>query len=132
MPVFIAEEAHFNHQMKLFAASRFFLIYGICILFDYRDRDDDKEEGIRSMITYFDEKGVDRLFIFSMIAFAVFTLGLLYTGISWLLVFILLIPGMILAVLYQYAKRHFSDYLYYFVLDGLMMLSGLLMLLLPI
>ena len=45
LPVFIAGE-HFNHEMKWFAASRFFLIYGICILFDYRDRTDDREEGI--------------------------------------------------------------------------------------
>ncbi len=132
MPVFVAEEKHFNHDIKLFAASRFFLIYGICILFDYRDREDDKEDGIRSMITYFDEKGVDRLFLFSMMAFFVFTLGLLFTGLSLKKVFVLLIPGIILIALYSYAKRNFSDYLYYFVLDGLMMLSGLLMLLLPI
>jgi 4-hydroxybenzoate polyprenyltransferase len=131
MPVFIAGE-HFNHQMKLFAASRFFLIYSICILFDYRDRDDDKEEGIRSMITYFDEQGVNRLFAFSLIAFVIFTLGLLFTGLSLVSVVVLLIPGFMLAILYSYAKRNFSDYLYYFVLDGLMMLSGLLMLLLPI
>ncbi len=131
MPVFIAGE-HFNHQMKLFAASRFFLIYGICILFDYRDRDDDKEEGIRSMITYFDEQGVNRLFIFSLIAFVIFTLGLLFTGLSLISVLVILLPGIVLAILYPYAKRNFSDYLYYFVLDGLMMLSGLLMLILPI
>jgi hypothetical protein len=31
----------------LFCCSRFFLIYAICILFDYRDRDQDKQEGIR-------------------------------------------------------------------------------------
>lgn len=132
MPVFIANVPHFDHQMKLFAASRFFLIYGICILFDYRDRDDDRDEGIRSMITYLDEKGVNRLFLFSLIAFALFTLGLLFTGFSLLSVIVLLVPGFILAFLYPYAKRNFSDYLYYFVLDGLMMLSGLLMLILPI
>jgi len=34
--------------------------------------------------------------------------------------------------LYPYAKRNYSDYLYYFVLDGLMMFSGLLMLILKI
>jgi 4-hydroxybenzoate polyprenyltransferase len=132
MPVFIANVPHFSHQMKLFAASRFFLIYGICILFDYRDREDDRDEGIRSMITYFDEKGVDRLFSFSMLAFVLFTLGLLFTGSSLLSVIVLLMPGFILVFLYPYAKRNFSDYLYYFVLDGLMMLSGLLMLILPI
>jgi len=75
---------------------------------------------------------VNRLFLFSLIAFALFTLGLLFTGFSLLSVIVLLVPGFILAFLYPYAKRNFSDYLYYFVLDGLMMLSGLLMLILPI
>jgi len=67
-----------------------------------------------------------------MLAFVLFTLGLLFTGSSLLSVIVLLIPGFILVLLYPYAKRNFSDYLYYFVLDGLMMLSGLLMLILPI
>jgi hypothetical protein len=40
----------------------------------------------------------------------------------------LLVPGVIVLLLYNYAKRNFSDYLYYFILDGLMMLSALLML----
>lgn len=131
MPVFIARQ-HFNHQMKWFAASRFFLIFGICILFDYRDRKHDKEEGIRSMINYFDDASVNRLFVFSIIAFIIFSLGLLFTGVSFLTVLVLIIPGLILATLYPQAKSSISDYLYYFVLDGLMVLSALLMALLPI
>jgi hypothetical protein len=34
----------------------------------------------------------------------------------------------ILAMLYPETKRNYSDYLYYVVLDGIVMLSGLLML----
>jgi 4-hydroxybenzoate polyprenyltransferase len=131
MPVFIAGQ-HFNHEMKWFAASRFFLIYGICILFDYRDRTDDKEEGLRTLVNYFDESGVNRLFVFSIIAFIVFTIGLLFSGVSFLAVLILIIPGIILFSIYPQAKNNNSDYLYYFILDGLMMLSALLMAILPI
>jgi len=131
MPVFIAGQ-HFNHEMKWFAASRFFLIYGICILFDYRDRDDDKEEGIKSMVNFFDEAGVNRLFVFSMVAFIFFTIGLLFTGVSGTAVIILIIPGIILFSIYRQSKSSISDYLYYFILDGLMMLSALLMSILPI
>jgi 4-hydroxybenzoate polyprenyltransferase len=131
LPVFIAG-LHFNHEMKWFSASRFFLIYSICILFDYRDRMDDKKEGIRTMVNYFDETGVSRLFIFSVIAFIVFTVGLLFTGTPILTVITLIFPGIILFLLYHQAKDSNSDYLYYFVLDGLMMLSALLMALLPI
>jgi 4-hydroxybenzoate polyprenyltransferase len=131
MPVFIAGE-HFSHEMKWFAASRFFLIYGICILFDFRDRADDKQEGIRTMVNYFDETGVNRLFVFSIIACIIFTIGLLFSGVSLLSVLILIIPGIILYSIYPLAKKNTSDYLYYFILDGLMMLSALLMAVLPI
>ena len=126
LPVFLAG-LHFNHTMKWFSASRFFLIYGICILFDFRDRDDDKEEGIRTMVNYFEEPGVDRLFLLSSIAFIVFSAGLLITGISLWKVALLILPGIILFFIYDKAKKSVSDYLYYFVLDGLMMLSALLM-----
>jgi 4-hydroxybenzoate polyprenyltransferase len=112
----------------LYVVSRFFFIYGICILFDFRDRADDKAAGIRSMVTYFSEKGVDILFFLSMLIFEITTLCLHSYGISWLNIFLLLIPGIIAQGIYQYAKRHFSDYLYYFFLDGLMMFSALLML----
>jgi 4-hydroxybenzoate polyprenyltransferase len=131
LPVFIAGQ-HFNHQMKWYAASRFFLIYGICILFDFRDRADDKEEGIRTMVNYFDEKGVDRLFLLTMFAFITFTSGLLLTRIPVIRVLILLIPGIVLFSIYRFAKKNVSDYLYYFFLDGLMVLSALLMAILPI
>lgn len=115
-----------------FTAGRFFLIYGICILFDYRDRDDDKADGIRSMITWFDEKGIDRLFMLSMMLFVCCSLLLLKTGFTNTGLIIILIPGLILSFLYRYGKRHFSDYLYYFILDGLMMLSAILMLFIKI
>ncbi len=131
LPVFIAG-LHFNHETKWFAASRFFLIYGICILFDYRDRAEDKKEGIRTMVNYFDETGVARLFVFSIIAFIVFTISLLFSGVSILAVLTLVMPGIILFLIYHQVKDNNSDYLYYFVLDGLMMLSALLMAILPI
>ncbi|MEO5685088.1 MAG: UbiA family prenyltransferase [Chitinophagaceae bacterium] len=114
------------------ALSRFFLIYAICILFDYRDREDDKAAGIRSMITVLHERGINRLFVLSILLFTLFTACMSTSGSSWAVIGILLVPGVTVAALYNYARKHFSDYLYYFVLDGLMMLSGLLMFLLYI
>jgi len=110
-----------------FCTGQFFFIYSICILFDFRDRDDDKKEGIRSMITYFNERGIDILFATSIIAFFILSISLQQTGIQWINIGILLIPALLLITIYKYAKRNFSDYLYYFVLDGLMMFSGLLL-----
>lgn len=114
------------------ALGRFFLIYAICILFDYRDREDDKADGIRSMITWLNERGINFLFAFSICLFTAFTLALLGTGIDVLTTILLLVPGLVVLALYNYAKKNYSDYLYYFVLDGLMMLSGLLLIIVRI
>lgn len=108
-----------------FACSRFFLVYPICIVFDYRDRESDRKDGIRSMITYFSEKGINVLFYGCLIVFFVTTVALWLIGFSPLVVIALLVPGFIVLSLYKTARDNFSDYLYYFVLDGLMMLSAL-------
>jgi len=131
LPIFLAEKK-WQPDYSLFAISRFFLIYAICILFDYRDREDDKHDGIRSMITYLDEKGINILFSLSVIIFAASTIMLSIYNYPVYTILLLLIPGIITAGLYNYAKKNHSDYLYYFVLDGLMMFSGLLMLILKI
>ena len=110
-----------------FCAGQFFFIYSICILFDFRDREDDRSDGIRSMITFFSERGIDILFAISIITFFVLCILLKQVGVQWINIIILIIPALLLISLYKYAKRNFSDYLYYFVLDGLMMLSGLLL-----
>ena len=128
LPVIIAN-ADFTVPIILFVISRFLFIYAICIMFDFRDRADDKVTGIRSMVIAFSEKGVNRLFFLSLIIFAVCTVFLSRYGFSVLDIVLLLVPGVITAAIYNYAKRNFSDYLYYFILDGLMMFSALLMLL---
>lgn len=115
----------------LFTISRFFLVYAICIVFDYRDRDQDKREGIRSMITYFNERGINALFYCSLILFGISTAALFYYSLPLLAIFLLIVPGIILLILYPLSKKSFSDYLYYFVLDGLMMLSALLTSIIP-
>jgi len=132
LPVFIAGYHYFTHAMKWFSASRFFLIYAICLLFDYRDRAEDKADGIKTFVNYFDETIVNRLYISSIIAYFIFTACQLFSGISLTAVMTLYIPGVILVMIYPKAKTSNSDYLYYFILDGLMMLSALLMAIMPI
>ncbi len=111
-----------------FAAGRFFYIYPICILFDYRDREDDRATGIRSLITYLDERGIRWLFYASLVIYLICSLLLLAYGIGLLPVTLLLVPAFILAWIYPLALRNFSDIFYYFVLDGLMVLPSILML----
>jgi 4-hydroxybenzoate polyprenyltransferase len=112
----------------LFIVNRFFFIYAICILFDYRDVEEDKKAGIKSMITYLSEKGIDILFWGSILMFFITGIGL-FDYFTTLQVTLLLGPGLILSLLYYPSKKNFSDYLYYFILDGLMMLSAPLLLL---
>lgn len=131
LPIAI-DDTQWNGASLLFCLHRFFLIYAICIPFDYRDRDYDKKEGIRSLITHLSERGVNIIFAFSLVLFAATGIALHWCGYSWLTVALLLAPGCIVWALFPVAKRNFSDYLYYFVLDGLMMFSSLLMLLLPV
>jgi 4-hydroxybenzoate polyprenyltransferase len=116
-------------DFTLFAASRFFFIYAICIVFDYRDREYDRSIGIRSLITWLNEKSIFILFIASLVLFAVFTLLLLRYGFPFMTVGTLLLPGVITAILYKYVTKKFSDIVYYFVLDGLMALSAIITLL---
>ena len=119
---------HWNISMFWFILGRFFLIYAICIIFDYRDRENDRREKIRSMITWFSERGVNTLFYVSLAGYFL-TVLLTSNQYSAFTLLIMFVPGLLTAFLYPLAKRNNSDYLYYFVLDGLMMLSGLLLLL---
>ncbi len=124
LPILISGKEWQGREMLL-TTGRFFFIYAICILFDYRDREQDKRDGIRSMITYFGQQGINRLFLFSLAIYAGCCLGLGTLGIDWRQVIILTVPSLIVLSLYRYAQTHYSDYLYYFVLDGLMMFSAL-------
>ncbi|MBL7737701.1 MAG: UbiA family prenyltransferase [Chitinophagaceae bacterium] len=127
LPVIVSETV-WHTDTILFVISRFFFIYAICILFDYRDREDDKLNGIRSLITWLDEKGIRYLFFFSIAVSVALSIVLLFYQHSRMEIVILLTPVIITASLFEHARRNFSDMLYYFVLDGLMALSALLML----
>ena len=127
LPVVIGG-APFTTPIVLFVVSRFFFIYAICIMFDFRDRADDQAAGIRSMVTWFSEKGVNRLFFSALLIFAICTVFLAYYDFPAITIVLLLVPGVVASVVYEYSKTNFSDYLYYLILDGLMMFSALLML----
>jgi 4-hydroxybenzoate polyprenyltransferase len=115
-----------------FSVGRFFFIYAICILFDYRDRLDDKEAGIRSLITDLDKKDIRRLYYASLAVFFLTTLLLFSFGMNWLDGIFLLVPGIILCFFYDRALEDFSDFFYYFFLDGMMGMSAILTLLVRI
>lgn len=124
LPALIAGQAG-SISLWLLVLHRFFLIYAICILFDNRDREDDKKAGIRSLITWFSDEGVTRLYYISVALAAVFALLLWNREAPWT-IGVLLVPVTITAMIKRYSETHTSDYVYYFYLDGLMMLAALL------
>jgi 4-hydroxybenzoate polyprenyltransferase len=127
LPVIVAG-ASWNAAYSVYAASRFFLIYAVCLIFDFRDRDDDKAQGIVSMVTKLNEKNIDWLFLLSMVFFFFSSIALSFFNFPALYILLLLTPGVLLVALYRETKNNYSDYLYYVVLDGIVMLSALLML----
>ena len=127
LPMIISGQPWRNH-FTLFIVHRFFLVYTICILFDYRDKEDDKADGIHSLITYMNEKDVLKIFIFSLFVFALSTTLLYAYDYSILSLGLLLTPGIIVGFIYKYAINNFNDLFYYLVLDGLMAFSAFIML----
>ncbi|MCW3463883.1 UbiA family prenyltransferase [Chitinophaga nivalis] len=124
LPALIAD-LHVTPPVVYFTLHRFFLIYAICILFDYRDVEADRKEGIRSLITYLNTRELNRLYYGILLLAAICALRLLpYTTTPVLIS--LLIPVAATALITHEAHHRPSDYLFYFVLDGFMALSALL------
>jgi len=115
-------------EMLYLTCHRFFLIYAICILFDLRDREQDREQGIRSLITWLPDTELDKLYYGSVFLAAVFAI-LMAPAVPLFALFSLLVPVTITAMVKRYVLEHNTDYVYYFFLDGLMMLSAVLHLL---
>ena len=121
LPLLVQDSFAAEHGWYL--ANRFFFIYAICIVFDRRDVESDRKAGIRSLITWLSEKGVNRLFWATQFLVLVTTVVLT----RWIAIseaILLLIPAIIMGLLYKSSKQNRSDYLYYFLLDGLMALSA--------
>lgn len=124
LPVFIEKEP-FSFTLLFFTLHRFFLVYALCIIFDYRDLESDKKEGIRSLITWLSADNLKKLYFVSLALAAAFALAL-FPADSWMLTVILLTPVVATTLITRYALNNRSDYFYYFVLDGMVMLAALL------
>jgi len=124
LPVFIEKEP-FSFTLLFFTLHRFFLVYALCIIFDYRDLESDKKEGIRSLITWLSADNLKKLYFVSLALAAAFALAL-FPADSWMLTLILLTPVVATTLITRYALNNRSDYFYYFVLDGMVMLAALL------
>lgn len=121
LPLLI-DAATLETEHFLYCTNRFFLIYAICILFDLRDREQDRQEGIRSLVTLLDQPGINHLYRGVMVIFFMTTVWLVFY-FSLAVIAALCIPALVVAVFYKWFRTRQSDVVYYFVLDGLMAFS---------
>lgn len=124
LPALVAGNAA-TQPLVYLTIHRFGLIYAICILFDYRDLESDKKEGIRSLITALDIKNLMRLYYGSLLVAAVSAV-LMWPYTTLPAIVTLLAPVIATALITRRAQQTSSDYLFYFVLDGFMALSAIL------
>lgn len=125
LPV-ICSQQHWTPALSVFTAARYFFVYCICILFDIRDREQDRAIGVKSLVTYLSDRNTGRLFWFSWLIALALTGYLSQMDVSQSAILFQLIPLILLAFLYRPARKQASDLLYYVVLDGLMALSAVL------
>lgn len=125
LPLIITNQP-FNLHTIAFIIHRYFFIYALCILFDYRDREEDIKQGIRSLITILSDNGITILFYLSVTIGIV--MAVLFAGNANALLkgILLCVPLLIATLFFKKAKQSKNDYLYYFIIDGLMFLSFLL------
>lgn len=126
LPFFIISKP-WEPVYTLFFINRFTLIFPICILFDLRDKDYDKLTGVKSLVTLLPPKKIKIVFnIFVMLHVITALLIAYFSDFGLVDNFILLIPIILTFSLYNRAIKTKNDYLFYFILDGLMALSPIL------
>jgi 4-hydroxybenzoate polyprenyltransferase len=121
MPLLFKHSQLTNLEIQ-YGVERFFYIYAICILFDFRDREADRRDGVRSMITDLNDQGINFLFYASVTVASALSC-FYYPHFSFLGLLAMILPTLVLILLYPSSKKNFSDFRYYFILDGLMMAS---------
>jgi hypothetical protein len=119
------QEQDWNINRYFFIIARFFLIYAICLLFDWRDKESDAAQGIHSMVSGLSRKGMHLIFAGSL---SISTLALFaWASRDWPLQDLLtqLTPGILCALLYPRAITSRSEILFYGLIDGSLILPCL-------
>ncbi len=125
LPLWIYDSV-WDARSILFFISRFSLIYLICLLFDFRDRKEDLAQGLTTLPSRISLHGI-RVVFYTITAIFLFSTSMLYNqGFEARDIIMLLLPGIILVFIFPICTQNFDDYLYYFILDGLMMLSAIM------
>ncbi|WP_018627807.1 hypothetical protein [Niabella aurantiaca] len=123
---FFVQQISWEMRHFIYVADRFALIFAICILFDIRDKQFDRQTGIKSLVTILPLEKIKIIFtLFILLNIA--GSYILYTYTQDIIHFIFLsLPALLTYLLYPAAIKSKNDYLFYFILDGLMALTSVL------
>ena len=113
----------------MFVIHRLLLILPICVLFDSKDKESDQQQGIKNIVYSLTWKETQWVIISCIFLYILSSYGLVFDDFNLRLFLQLALPGVGLAILLPLHEKKPSDYYYYLWLDGLMMGSGIFMLL---
>ncbi len=114
-----------DKEAGIFFAHRFCFMLQLCLIFDLRDVAVDKTKGLHSLATDISPRAAGLLFYLLVVAFGVFTI-LLFSFIPSL--YLLLAFAMVqfaAVILYRAPQLYRNYFFYFFLVDGLMILSAL-------
>ncbi len=115
-----------SESAALFFVNRFFLILPVCMLFDYRDKTEDRKSGIKNIVAYINDRQLEALYVVMLILFFTASLRLYFLRLNIIELFILILPQLILSLIFAKSKIYKLDYWFYILLDGTMAFSGVL------
>jgi 4-hydroxybenzoate polyprenyltransferase len=107
-------------------AKRFLFMFVLCLLFDMRDMDIDRESGIRTFPVQFGIKNSYYFSYFILIIFLILSfIQFYYWGHPGFL-FAMIISVVLTFIVIQLTKKHQSDFIFLAGIDGMMLLQALL------
>lgn len=113
-------------EVWLFFLYRLSVLLPICVLFDYKDKESDLQQGLSGLVYRLSWKQTIYLIFGCLFVFFLSCIGLTFGNARWIYGFWLALPGIALLLLLPQYEKPAPDYYYYIYLDGLMMGSGLI------
>jgi 4-hydroxybenzoate polyprenyltransferase len=124
IPAYGEINAHLHHVVTLFLM-RFFFMLMLCIIFDSRDVSIDKFRNLPSIATDVSKKTLTIIMMVVLGGYVFSLFGLHQFVYNSLYLFLLLSVGALTFIIYLLALKTRGYYFYYFLVDGLMILSAL-------
>lgn len=127
LPILIQHQKIDINHFIIYLFNRFFLVYAICILFDYRDLQADRIKGVKSITTRFSQKNIKIIYYFSLIVSITFGICIYLDGKhKEESIYLMVAPSIGLLLFHKSLES--QDLFFDFFLDGLMMMAAILQL----